>query len=124
MGFLDGLLGRASEVDAEKVTDEFDQLLPDGEKIEKAYQVIRDMFLFTNKRLIVVDRQGVTGKKMEYRSIPYDSIRQFSVETAGMWDRDAELKLWVAGVNEPIEKTFNKKLNVYDLQKVLADYVL
>jgi hypothetical protein len=84
VGILSSLLfGAASEIDAQKLDDEFGQMLADGEQIEKAYKLVRDLFVFTNRRLILVDRQGVTGKKTEYHSIPYKSISHFSVETTG-----------------------------------------
>lgn len=124
MGILDGLLGNATEVNVAELAGEFDRLLADGERLERAYQLIRDMFLFTDKRLILLDRQGLSGKKVEYRSIPYRNIRQFSVETAGTFDLEAELKIWVAGSAAPISKTFNKKLDIYEVQQVLASYVL
>ena len=120
---LDGLMGNASEVDPAGMNQEFAQVLAPGERIEKAYQLIRDSFLFTNKRLILVDRQGFTGKKVEYHSIPYSKITHFSIETAGHFDRDAELKIWISGAPGPIQKQFNKKLSIYDLQAVLASYV-
>lgn len=94
------------------------------ETVEKAYKLVRDMFIFTNKRLILVDKQGVTGKKIEYHSIPYKNITHFSIETAGNFDLDAELKIWISGTQMPIEKQFNKSLNIYELQSVLAEYVL
>lgn len=124
MGLLSGLLGNASEVDAAKLQTEFAQVLAAGERIEKAYQLIRDMFVFTDKRLIFVNRQGVTGNKVEYQSIPYRSITRFSVETAGTFDLEAELKIWLTGTPQPIQLQFNKKLSIYDVQKVLAGYVL
>ena len=123
MGFLDGLMGNASEADADRMTQEFSQVLSEGERVEKAYQVIRDSYLFTGKRLILVDRQGLTGKKVEYHSIPYSKITHFSIETAGHFDMDAELKIWISGSDQPIQKRFNKKLSIYDLQAVLASYV-
>lgn len=124
MGLLDGLMGNASEVKIEDVRKEFTQILSTSETIEKAYKLIRDMFIFTNKRLILVDKQGMTGKKAEYHSIPYRSITHFSIETAGHFDLDAELKIWVSGTHQPIQKQFNKSLNIYELQAVLAEYVL
>lgn len=63
-------------------------------------------------------------KKVEYLSIPYKSIVRFSVETAGTFDLDAELKIWLSGQDLPIEKTFNKSTNIYDVQRTLAEYVL
>ncbi len=82
------------------------------------------MFIFTNKRLILVDKQGMTARKIEYHSIPYKAITHFSIETAGNFDLDAELKIWISGTQLPIEKQFNKSLNIYELQSVLANYVL
>lgn len=124
MGIFDGILGNASEVNIEAVRSEYGRILTTNENIEKAYKLIRDMFIFTNKRLILVDKQGLTGKKVEYHSIPYKSIHHFSIETAGNFDLDAELKIWISGHPTPITKQFNKSLNIYELQSVLAEYVL
>ena len=124
MGLLDGILGNASEVNIQEVEKNYANILATSESIEKAYKLVRDMFLFTNKRLILVDKQGITGKKIEYHSIPYKSITHFSIETAGNFDLDAELKIWLSGMSQPIQKHFNKSLNIYDLQSVLASYVL
>lgn len=124
MGLLDGLMGNASEVNIKEVEKEYANILAPGESIEKAYKLIRDMFIFTSKRLVLVDRQGITGKKVEYHSIPYKSITHFSIETAGNFDLDAELKIWISGTPQPIQKQFNKSLNIYELQSVLAAYVL
>ena len=124
MGLLDGLLGNASEFDAAKANTEFARILAKDEQIEKAYILIRDMFLFSNKRLILVDKQGLTGNKTEYHSIPYKSITHFAIETAGTFDMDAELKIYISSNPVPIQKQFNKKLDIYQLQSVLAGYVL
>lgn len=124
MGLLDGMLGNASEVDSAKIQKEYGQILAPGEQVERAYQLIRDYFIFTNKRLVLVDKQGLTGSKVEYHSIPYKSVTHFSVETAGTFDLEAELKIWISGAPVPIQKQFNKKLSVYELQAVLASYVL
>lgn len=124
VGILGGLFGNAAEVNREEVAKEYAGILATTETVEKAYKLIRDLFIFTNKRLILVDKQGLTGKKVEYHSIPYRSITHFSIETAGMFDLEAELKIWISGSPAPIEKQFNKSLNIYQLQSVLAEYVL
>lgn len=124
MGLLDGLIGNASKVDAMKIQTEFSQILAPGEVVEHAYQLIRDYFVFTNKRFVLVDKQGLTGSKVEYHSIPYRSITHFSIETGGTFDLDAELKIWITGTPAPIQKQFNKKLSIYEVQAVLASYVL
>ena len=124
MGLLDGMLGNASKVDAAKIQAEFSQILAPGEKVEHAYQLIRDYFVFTDKRFVLVDKQGVTGSKVEYHSIPYKSITHFSIETGGTFDLDAELKIWISGTAAPLQKQFNKKLSIYEVQSLLASYVL
>lgn len=124
MGLLDGLMGNASEIEVSEIQEDFSQVLSGEERIEKAYRLIRDLFVFTNKRLILVDKQGLTGNKVEYHSLPYRNITHFSVETAGHFDLDAELKIWISGNPMPIQKQFNKNLNIYEVQSVLAGYVL
>lgn len=124
MGLLDGMLGNAAKVDAAKFETEFTQILAPGEKVEHVYQLIRDYFVFTDKRLVLVDKQGITGSKVEYHSVPYKSITHFSVETGGTFDLDAELKIWISGTAAPVQKQFNKKLSIYEVQSVLASYVL
>lgn len=124
MGLFNSILGNASEVNIAEIQSEYEMILAQNEKIEKAYKLLRDMFIFTDKRLILVDKQGITGKKVEYHSIPYRSITHFSIETAGNFDLDAELKIWISGTQVPVEKKFNKSLNIYELQRVLAMYIL
>tara|TARA_B100001250_G_C19649352_1_gene721903 strand:- start:19 stop:399 length:381 start_codon:yes stop_codon:yes gene_type:complete len=125
MGILSSILGNAGTVDNEKLQADYAQLLIPEETIETGFKLIRDTFIFTNKRLILVDKQGVTGKKVEYFSVTYKSITRFSIETAGTFDLDAELKIWISSESVPsIQKKFNKSVNVYDIQKLLATYVL
>jgi hypothetical protein len=125
MGLFSALLGNAGAVDQEKLVKEYQKLLIEGEQIELGFKLIRDTFIFTNKRLILVEKQGITGSKIEYKSIIYKSISRFSVETAGTFDLEAELKIWVSSETNPsIVKQFNKSVNVYDVQNVLAHHVL
>lgn len=124
MGLFSALIGNAGEVNAEVLKKKYDTLLIEGEDIEMGFKLIRDTFLFTNRRLILVNKQGITGSKTEYKSIPYQSISRFSVETAGTFELDAELKIWISSEQEPsIVKQFTKSVNVYQVQKVLAYYV-
>ncbi len=124
MGLIDGMLGHAAKIDNGKIQQEFSQILAPGERVEHAYQLIRDYFVFTDKRFVLVDKQGITGSKVQYHSIPYKSITHFTVETAGTFDLDAELKIWISGTAAPIQKQFNKRLGIYEVQSVLASYVL
>lgn len=124
MGILDGWMGNAQEVDVNKLGDEFGPLLTDGEQIERAFQLVRDMFIFTNKRFILIDKQGMSGKKVEYHSIPYRAITHFAVETAGSFDRDAELRIWLSGTHTPIERQLKKGMDIIGVQRTLAHFVL
>ncbi|MDF2535809.1 MAG: hypothetical protein K0R18_1968 [Bacillales bacterium] len=123
MGLFDGLLGNASSMSVEEAEKEYGYILASGEKIEVAYKLVRDMFIFTPKRLILIDVQGFTGKKVEVNSIPYRSIIRFAVETAGHFDLDAELKIWISGQQLPIVKKFNKNVNIYEVQAILAEAI-
>ncbi|MDO6387014.1 MULTISPECIES: PH domain-containing protein [unclassified Uliginosibacterium] len=124
MGILSGLLGNAGVVPADKLAADYGRLLVEGESFEVGFVVLRDTFVFTNKRLILVNIQGLTGSKIDYLSMPYSKITKFSIETAGTFDLDAELKIWVGSDPMPIAKKFNKKVSIYDLQQVLAMHVL
>jgi hypothetical protein len=125
MGLFSAILGNAGAVSQEELTKKYGQLLTEGEEIELGFKLIRDTFIFTSKRLILVDVQGITGSKTEYKTITYKSISKFSIETAGTFELDAELKIWISSEAHPsIKKQFNKSVNVYDVQKVLAFHVL
>ena len=116
-------MGNASEVDGDKLQKELADVLVVGESVDSAYKVLRDTFVFTNKRLILIDRQGLTGKKVEYLSVPYKSMVSFAVETAGTFDMDSELKIWISGQGV-LQKTFSKGSNIVKVQQSLAKYVL
>jgi hypothetical protein len=120
VGLLDGLLGNASEVDVSTVTEELSPILAESELVVQAYKMIRDLFVFTDKRLIFIDKQGVTGKKVDYLSVPYRAITQVKVETAGHFDMDCDLKIWVSGQSDPMETKLKSGL-AQDVQKTLAN---
>ena len=124
MGLFSGILGNASKIGNEEISEEFGKVLAPNERIEHAYQLIRDYFVFTDKRLVVVNKQGITGSKMEFHSIPYKSVTHFSIETGGTLDLDADLKIWISSTAEPFTQKFNKRLSIYEVQAVLASYVL
>lgn len=117
------LFGNAHTVDPGKAQQDYGRLLGHGEQVHAAFLLIRDTILFTDRRLILIDKQGITGKKVEYHSVPYRSITHFAVETAGHFDLDAELKIWLSGSHEPIEKTFTKGVDIYEVQAILTQFV-
>lgn len=125
MGLFSSLFGNAGVAKPEDLQKDYGNLITENEFIEIGFRLIRDVFIFTNKRLILVDKQGITGRKMEYLSVGYKSISRFSIETAGHFDLEAELKIWISSeVTPSIVKQFNRQVNIYDVQKVLAKHVL
>ena len=124
MSIISGLIGNAAETSIEDVKKDYGKLLGSNEDVIQAYQWVRDLLIFTDFRLIMVDIQGATGKKVDYHSIPYRSIRHFAVESTGHFDLEAELKIWVAGLGaEPLVYTFSKDADVYKVQALLAECV-
>ncbi|WNV80990.1 PH domain-containing protein [Bacillus atrophaeus] len=121
MGFINGMFGNASTVSKASAEAELASIIIEGESVDAAFKLVRDLIVFTEKRLILVDKQGLTGKKTEYQSIPYKSISRFSIETAGRFDLDSELNIWISGTELPaVSKQFKKDDSIYDIQKVLA----
>ncbi len=75
-----------------------DDLLIDNEYIIAAFSSMRDKLVFTDKRIISINVQGITGSKVDYTFIPYNKIQLFSIETAGMLDLDAEIDVVVSAI--------------------------
>ncbi|AEE21293.1 MULTISPECIES: PH domain-containing protein [Paraglaciecola] len=122
MGLLDAIMGNASEIDVSEVSEELAPIIGATEEVQQVFKVVRDMYVFTNKRLLLIDKQGLTGRKVDYHSIPYRAITQFKIETAGHFDLDAEIKIWVSGQDQPIEKEL-KKDTVVGIQQTLATHM-
>lgn len=120
MGLLSGLLGTASEANLEKVEKQIATIVIEDETIEQAYQLIRDMIVLTNKRIILIDKQGVTSRKVEYQSIPYKSIVRYSIESAGTFEIDADLKIWISSTAEPLTFDFRKDDHVTEIVKIIT----
>jgi hypothetical protein len=120
MGLFDSLLGHGSSVDPSDLRKRLDGVLIDGEQPQLAFRIVRDFFVFTQHRLILVDIQGMTGSKVEYMTIPYRAITRFSVETAGTFDLDSELRIWVSGSDQPIQRSLGKGSDVRGIQRALA----
>ena len=98
-------------------------ILVHGEDIVRSFQSIRDGVVFTNKRIITINIQGLTGKKVDFTSLPYNKIQAFSVETAGAFDLDSELDLWFSGMGR-IRLEFIGAADVAHLCKMISEKVL
>ena len=95
----------------------------DGEFIIGSFQSVRDGVVFTNKRIIAINVQGLTGKKKDFTSLPYSKIQAYSVETAGVLDNDCELDLWFSGLGQ-VRFEFIQSMNIQEICKLISEKVL
>ena len=104
------------------VPHDVQELLINGEVAERAFRTVRDVAIFTNKRLIVKDVQGLTGSKVEIYSLPYSSVHMWSTENAGMLDFTSEVELWKRAGNIKIQ--LKRDINIRSFERLLAEYIL
>jgi hypothetical protein len=122
MGLLSGAKDDPERALLRKEHGVWAKLLGAGEQVSTVHRLGRTTLLFTNRRLVLVE-EGITGRKVEYVSVPYRSVTHFSVDAGGPFSGDADLKLWVAGRSAPIEKPFGPSVDVYAVQALLAQHV-
>lgn len=103
--------------------DVIDPLLINGEEVIATFQAMRDGIVFTNKRIISINIQGVTGKKKDFTSLPYSKIQAFSVETSGVFDLDSELELWFSGLGK-VKLEFSGKADVAEICRMISELTL
>ena len=99
-----------------------EKLLIPNEKVISAYGALRDYIVFTNRRIIAVNVQGITGKKKEYTTLPYSKIQAFSVETAGAFDLDSELELWFSTLGK-VKFEFKGNCNIKEISQTIAMFI-
>ena len=111
------------EINIEKVGSEVLDFFVVGEEVISAFETIRDQVVFTNKRILVVNVQGITGKKRSYLSYPYSKIQYFGIETAGVLDIDSEL---ILAFNDGTSLSFDFKTNVdiVGISRMISEFVL
>jgi hypothetical protein len=120
---LNKLFGNAAETDVASVQENLSDFFVEGEIVEGAYRVFRDLLVCTNKRLMLIDKQGVTGSKKSILSITYKSIKYFTIETAGTFEVDSELKIWISETSGPISKEFERGNAIIEVQKSLMRHI-
>ena len=114
---------KLKKVEASKFDSELRDLLIDGENIIGCYQDVRDHVFFTDKRVIAVNVQGITGKKKDFTTLPYSKISAYSVETAGTFDLESELDLYYSGVGR-VRFEFKSSSDILEIGRVIAKYAL
>ncbi|GGP55729.1 hypothetical protein GCM10009347_22980 [Shewanella algicola] len=104
---------------AEKVND----LLLDDEQIIDSYKTMRDGVVFTNKRIIAVNVQGITGSKKDFTSLPYKNIVAYSIETSGTFDLDSELEIYFSAIGK-VKFEFTGQSSMLEISKIISSYLL
>ena len=110
-------------VDPSSFSAALNPLLIPGEEIVAGFKTVRDGVVFTNKRVIAINVQGITGKKVDYTSLPYKKIQSYSVETAGMFDLDGELELWFSSVGR-VRFDFSSGSDLLQICALISEQVL
>ena len=114
---------KLSPIPVEKTFAPIQKFLITEEQVLSAFQTVRDQLVFTNKRIIAANVQGITGKKVDYTSIPYSKIQTFSVETAGVMDLECELEIYISSIGK-IRFEIRGGFDIVAFNKVISEYVL
>lgn len=114
---------KLSPIDPKSVADKVTPLLVEGETIVAAFKTIRDFVVFTDKRVISANVQGITGKKVDYTSLPYSKVQAYSVETAGTFDRDCELDLFYSGIGQ-VRFEIKGNCDIVALSRLISTFIL
>ena len=110
-------------VDYDRYARLVDELLCQDEDPVAAFQTVRDGVIFTTKRIIAINIQGVTGMRKDFTSLPYNRIQAFSIETSGLFDLDCELELWFSGLGK-VRFEFSGNADAAGLSRLIANYAL
>ncbi len=121
--FNSNTIFKLSPIKDGKMLPAINEFLIDGEQVLSAFQTIRDQVVFTNKRVIAANVQGLTGRKTDYTSIPYSKIQTFSVETAGVLDLDCEIELYISAVGK-VKFEIKGNFDIVKFNKIISSYVL
>ena len=118
MGFFS-----AHEIEPKEIHAKYGSILLPDEEVLTAFKTIRDTVFLTTHRFVLVNVQGLTGSKQAVQSVPYRSIVRFSVESAGTFDLDSDLNIWVSGTQTPLSAKISRKADPEAVLRTLAEYV-
>lgn len=121
--FKNGAAFKLSKCNKPVHTDSVRAILVGGEQVISEYSAIRDYVIFTNKRIIAVNVQGITGKKKDFTSLPYSKIQAFSIETAGVLDLDSELELYFSGLGK-VKFEIAGRNDIAEIGKHISEMIL
>jgi len=121
--FQSNALFKLTPISPNEILAPIRSFLIDGETVLAVFKTIRDQVVFTNKRIIAANVQGLTGKKVDYTSIPYSKIQTFSVETAGTLDLDCEIDIYISAVGK-VRFEIRGNFDIVAFNRILSEYVL
>ena len=120
---MDANIMNLKEISLKEVRPEVPTLLVGGENMVMAFQTVRDQVIFTDKRIFVVNVQGITGKRTSYYSYPYSKVQYFGIETAGVLDIDSEL-VFAFSNGAKLQFDFKSKVDIRKISMMVSNYIL
>ena len=121
--FENSALFKLKPIASEKVLPPINAFLIDGETVFAAFKTVRDQLVFTNKRIISANVQGLTGSKVDYTSIPYCKIQTYSIETSGTLDLDCEIQIYISSVGKVVFE-IKGSFNIVEFNKIISQHIL
>ncbi|MBN1058425.1 PH domain-containing protein [Clostridium botulinum] len=121
--FNNGALFKLKKTSNDDISKQIEPLLISGEIIISTYKTIRDYVVFTSKRVIAINVQGITGAKKDYTSLPYSKIQAYSIETAGTFDLDSELEMYFSGLGK-VKFDFKGSSDIIKIGQLISEFVL
>lgn len=121
--FTNSAFFKLKAVDEKEGLSLVEPILVENETIFACFKTIRDMVIFTNKRIISINVKGITGSKKDFTSLPYSKVQAFSVETAGTFDMDSEMELYFSGLGK-VKFEFKSAFDIKSFNRLLSNYIL
>ena len=112
------------EIEPGEIAEKYGTILLPDEQVLAAFRSVRDTAFLTDLRFVLVDVQGITGSKVSVQSVPYRSIVRFAVESAGTFDLDSDLNIWVSGMSTPLTVKISRDADPQAILRLLAERVL
>ncbi len=121
--FKNSSVFKLKPIESDQVREDFTKFLIAGESIFAAFKSIRDQVVFTNKRIIAANVQGITGSKVDYTSLPYSKIQAFSVESSGTLDLDCEIEVYLSELGMA-RFEIRGSFDLIEFNKLISEHVL
>ena len=120
MGLISKLLGQASDLSPDQARQELDGVLLPEEPVEVAFKVVRDLFVFTDRRLVLVDQRTSRVARSNTSSFPTERSPLTQSRMRGTFDMDSDLKIWISGRADPFQKVLKSGANIRGIQAAIA----